>query len=123
MRPWESTAAVLAMLIPILGIVGGLALGALSILKAARVRRLQHEERMAAIEKGIELPVFEEPAKKKREDLRKTGLIMTGIGSAITLSLWVVGGWNAGVWGSIPLFIGIALLISAKFARNGEKED
>lgn len=121
MRPWESAPAIIAMLVPILGILAGIVLGVAAMLSEARANRLRHEERMAAIEKGIELPPYEEPRKRRPEELRKKGLIMTGIGAALVLSLWVVVGWNGGVWGTIPLFIGIALLVSAKFAQKAEE--
>lgn len=120
MRPWESAVGIMAMLIPILGIVAGIVLGVVAIMREARANRLRHEERMAAIEKGVELPPFEERTKRP-EAVRKSGLIMTAIGAALVLSLRVVGGWDAGVWGTIPLFIGIALLVSAKFAQKAEE--
>ncbi len=122
MRPWESAAAIMAMMIPILGIVAGIVLGVVAIVREGKANKLRHEERMAAIEKGIELPPSEDKPNRP-ESVRKSGLIMTAIGAAVVLSLRVVGGWEAGVWGTIPLFIGIALLVAAKFARKAEKQE
>jgi hypothetical protein len=110
----------MAMLLPILGILAGIILGLTAMLREARANKLRHEERMAAIEKGIELPPFEERGSRP-ESTRKSGLIMIAIGAALVLSLRVVGGWEAGIWGTIPLFIGVALLVSAKFANKREE--
>jgi hypothetical protein len=118
---------ILGMLIPILAIVLGLGMGMLSVYLDFRKKReifqLHHAERMAAIEKGIELPPL--PAElftnaRKPESgparQRRIGLILLLLGIAIGVALWQTGdkdGW----WGLVPAAIGLAYLISSALER------
>jgi len=43
---------------------------------------------------------------------------MTLIGVAVTIANWTVAGAKGGVWGFIPLAIGIGLLISSALEKN-----
>jgi hypothetical protein len=47
-------------------------------------------------------------------DLRK-GLIWLAIGLPLTLGIGLEAGWKEGVFGTIPVFVGIAYLIVMKF--------
>ena len=108
-----------AITIPLLAIMGGIAIAIVSILAGGRGKELQHKERIVAMEKGI--PVPEEPKRKKREGYlrnRTGGLVMTGIGLALTIALFTVAGKVGGVWGLIPLSIGLGLLVSATMERK-----
>jgi hypothetical protein len=80
---------------------------------ALRSRQLRSQEIMAAIEKGIEVP-FPPTKERKVRDYRRLGLLWTCVGIALTLALWVSSSsFIGGVWGLLPLAVGIALLISS----------
>lgn len=113
----EGLVEALSMLIPIFGTT--LTLGALIVWIVVWHRRRMHEadcrhkERMAAIEKGLDLPP--EPAEQPQQMLPSSryllrGLIWLGIGLAITFG----GDWMRGPLtgiGWIPIAVGAAYLI------------
>ena len=45
----------------------------------------------------------------------KYGLIWLSIGLPVTLGIWMQSGFDRAVFGAIPVFIGIAFLISGKY--------
>lgn len=108
----------LALLIPILSVT--LSLGALIVWILVWHRRrlheldLRHKERMAAIEKGLELPPesLPQPAQmppRARYLLR--GLIWLGVGLALTLAVRDWFGSQMGGFGWIAVAVGAAYLI------------
>src|SRR6266853_5497166 len=108
----------LALLIPIISVTMGL--GALIIWMLVGHRRRVHEvdcrhkERMAAIEKGLELPPEslpqpEQMAPRSRYLLR--GLIWLGVGLAITFGVHERFGTQTGSFGWIAVAVGAAYLI------------
>ena len=114
---------VLVFMVPIIAIVMGIGIGMLTVYLNYRKRKemfaLYHQERMAAIEKGIELPPLPEaflaedgkmpgPASPHRHLLG--GLILLFIGLAVTIALYVEV-HDHFLWGLIPAGIGLALLI------------
>jgi len=108
-----------AIAIPIFSVIGGVAIAITAIIMGGKKKELEHRERLQAIEKGVPLP--EEPRKEKRpvySARRAGGLVMFGIGAALTIGMWVAGGAIAGVWGFVPLFIGIGLLIAARLDKQ-----
>ncbi len=115
---------VLGVLIPIIAIVLGIGLIMLMTYLDYRKRRemfqLYHAERMAAIEKGIELPPLPDEffqGGRGREPIparnRRTGLILLFIGIALTIALWGSGGDGAFWWGLLPVALGLAFLLAA----------
>jgi hypothetical protein len=101
----------LAVFIPIAGI----AVGGLSIYFGYRAKELLHRERMAAIEKGIELPP--EPARGRNSYLLR-GLINLSIGIGIAIFFLAIGlvsqnprAAAVAAFGLIPIGIGIAHLV------------
>ena len=109
----------IAVMIPITAILGGIAIGIVAIIMAARKKELEHKERLTAMEKGIDIP--QPPKKEKRPaylNMRPWGLVVTLIGVAVTIALWVTAGSIGGVWGFIPLGIGIGLLISSALEKK-----
>jgi hypothetical protein len=113
------TPELFAMTIPLLSIFGGVAIAIVAIIMAGRKKELAHKERLVAMEKGIEIPV--EPRDEKRPAYlanRSAGLVMTFIGIALVIALSAVAGKEGGVWGLIPLAIGIGLLISSALEKK-----
>jgi hypothetical protein len=109
-------------MIPIIAIVMGIGIGMLSIVLDYRKKRdivaLHHKERMAAIEKGIEVPplppeFFQNGLRRPRtpgETLRR-GLILLLVGAAISVALYH--NYNRTyLWGLVPAAIGIAELLT-----------
>lgn len=45
----------------------------------------------------------------------RSGLIWLAIGIPLALGLWMAGGFQVAIFGSIPLFVGIAFIISGKY--------
>jgi hypothetical protein len=84
-----------------------------------RRKDLEHRERVIAMEKGLPIPepvpVKERP---KYSNRRANGLVLTGIGVAVTIAMWVEDGSSTGVWGLIPLFIGIGLLVAGHLDKT-----
>lgn len=117
----------LALLIPILSIIMSLSAVVLWILvwHRRKVHELdcRHKERMAAIEKGLELPPesLPQPAKmppRARYLLR--GLIWLGVGLAFTFAVHDPFGFQVGGFGWIAVAVGAAYLIY--YFVEGRKE-
>jgi hypothetical protein len=105
----------LAIMIPIIGIVGSFLVVVVFVWADNRTRRfrakLLHDERMLALEKGLPVPMDDAFAKKRRHF--RSGLVWCAIGIGLML-LGVVATENDanelfGV-GSIPVLIGLALI-------------
>jgi len=119
---------IFAIMIPIVAIIMGMGIGMLAIYldyrRKSETFKAYHAERMAAIEKGIELPPLPEnlaqpvgrqpmlrsetPASRRRH----SGLILLLIGLAITVAMWgmdIPAFW----WGLLPVALGLANLISS----------
>lgn len=124
------SAHVLGVLIPIIAIVMGLGCVMLAMYFDFRKRRemfqLYHAERMAAIEKGIELPPLPEeffrvgsgrplPARHRR-----FGLILLFLGVALTVALW--GDGDPFLWGLLPVALGLAYLLAALLEAREQKD-
>ena len=109
---------VLALLIPILSVT--VSLGALIVWIVVWYRRRVHEidcrhkERMAAIERGIDLPPEPVPQPEQmppRSRYLLRGLIWLGIGLALTLGVHERFGTQTGSFGWIAVAVGAAYLI------------
>jgi Domain of unknown function (DUF6249) len=109
----------MALLLPILAVVLTLTTVMLAIYLGYRKKKemftLYHQERMAAIERGIEVPpipeaFFMSPPTRPGRDLLK-GLVWSFIGAAITIALYNNGEKDEALFGLIPLGIGLAYLI------------
>jgi hypothetical protein len=110
----------IALSIPILIVMGGILVAITAIVMQARRKDLEHRERIIAMEKGLPLPA-EAPVKQERPRYsarRANGLVLTGIGIALTIAMGVEDGGDTGVWGLIPLFIGVGLLIAAHLDKK-----
>lgn len=107
--------------IPIVATVMGLGLAMLSVFLNYRRRRelytLHHQERMAAIDKGIEVPplpdglLSEEPRPVSPRRILLKGLIWALGGSCLTAALYVNDGIDAALFGLIAVAVGVAYLV------------
>ena len=109
---------VLALMIPISMIVLGVAVAIVAIVTAHRRRvqrnELRHKERMAALEKGMELPpdpIEAETGGKPGGGLRSgIGGILVGV--VLYLALRGVADDDVALFGLIPAAVGVASLVS-----------
>lgn len=107
----------MALMIPILGIVLGVAIAIIAIVTSHREKlkraELRHRERLAAIEKGIELPLDPEPdADAAKGSSLKSGLSGLLIGVVLYFALREVADSDVALFGLIPAAFGLASLIS-----------
>ena len=113
--------AILGVMIPIVAIVMGVGIGMLSLFLDYRKKRdmfaMHHKERLAAIDKGMEVPplppeFFQDPRRRTRlpSDYLRRGLILLLLGLAITIALYDTVRREY-LWGLVPAAIGIANLL------------
>ena len=122
----------LSMFIPIVAIIMGIGLVMFSIYvdfqRKREILNAVHRERMAAIEKGIELPPLPPEIFKPRDRGRgrgpartlERGLLLIFAGIAIGVALWRTGK-DAAWWGLVPVGLGLAYVISSRF-RSAEPQ-
>ena len=109
----------IALSIPILAVCGGVLIAITAIIVNGRKKEQDHRERLVAMEKGIVPPsAAPEIERPKYSSRRANGLVMTGIGLALTIAMWVADGAESGIWGLIPLFIGLGLLIAGAIDKR-----
>jgi hypothetical protein len=107
--------AMVGILVPIFAIVMGVLLAILAVRWRYKKEIEKQKTIRDAIEKGVELPkeLFED--RRSREStpqiVLRNGLVLTFLGISLSITLGVFINYLHAVWGLIPLFIGIALLI------------
>lgn len=128
--PWSTTLITLtSFVIPVIAIAGGITFAMFAIYLKFRRRRdllqMYHAERMAAIEKGIELPplspeLLHDPAHGacSRSGRRYRGLITLLVGAAITLAMWAQGG-HSFWWGLVIVAVGAGQLVTGLLESAG----
>jgi len=86
-----------------------------------RVRRLRTEERLAAIARGVDVPMAQElsPAAQSR----RSGILLTAasLGYMITFALisrYESDAWVAGAFGIIPLTVGLGFFLDSALIRR-----
>jgi hypothetical protein len=105
---------VIAILIPILVVIGVFATVIVGILSENRRKELAHKERLIAMDKGLPLPEKEREEKNPRYlSIRAWGLVMAFLGVAVVIGISAEAGLRHGMWGLCPLGVGAALLIAA----------
>jgi hypothetical protein len=107
----------LALFIPIITIVLGVAIAIVWIVSAHRQKvqrfEMRHRERMAAIDKGLDLPADPvEPEQVKKTGGLRSGLAGLLVGIVLYLSLRGVADEDVALFGLIPAAIGLANLVS-----------
>lgn len=128
------TGLMAAVLVPVVAIIGGISFAAYSLyLKVRRQRetlQMYHAERMAAIEKGIELPPLPSEVLHDqhdgigyRGDYRRrrqgNGLTLVFVGAAITVAMWQANGDNSFWWGLVIVAWGLGKLVSGYLDAPG----
>ncbi len=82
-----------------------------------RQRQLMSKEILAAIEKGIDVPMIQE--KKKPKNMKHRGIMWTAVGIALFFVVLLASGdIEAAAWGLLPFAVGLAYLF---IARDEEK--
>jgi uncharacterized membrane protein HdeD (DUF308 family) len=111
----------LALFIPIIGLILGVLIAIVSIVTSHRLKMqrndMRHKERLAAIEKGLELPPDVEPSENGKENGKKhsslrIGLIGLFVGIVLYFALRAVVDSDVALFGLIPAAIGVANLVS-----------
>ena len=116
----------IALMIPIFGIVFGVGVAIVAIVTSYRERvkraELRHRERITALERGIELPPEPEvdPWSKRAGSL-KNGLMGLFIGIVLYFALREVADDDVALFGLIPAAVGLANLIAyfVEAKKNG----
>lgn len=105
----------IGVMIPVIAVIGGVLIAITGIIVGGRKKDLEHKERLVAMEKGLPLPEPErDEPKPVHSGRRATGLVMFGIGLAVTIALWATpDAREAWGWGLVPLLIGVGLIIAA----------
>jgi hypothetical protein len=120
----------MALMIPIISIIMGIGIGMLGMYLGFRKRKelltCYHQERMAAIEKGIDCPPWpdslladEDAQPSPRRHLLK-GLVWLFIGLAAGVAVYATVDFRRALFGLIPVGIGLAHLIY--YAVEGRRE-
>jgi len=121
---------VIAVMIPIVVVVFGVAAVTLALYLQYRKRKeifaLYHQERMSALEKGVELPPLPaglltdgaSPYNPRRHLLKGLAWLFSGIG--LGLGLWATTDYTWALFSLVPIGIGLAHLIY--YLVEGKKE-
>lgn len=109
-----------AVFIPIVAIIMSLSIPIVFAIVDYRRRRdiveANHKERMAAIERGMELPALPESFYQSIKPARRSsyllpGLIWLFVGIGIFIALGAIAGEDVRMLGFVPAGVGLALLI------------
>ena len=116
---FEINPNVVAISIPILFVLGAIAVTITALILDAGRKERSHKERLLAMEKGIELP--EEPIKTSPPRylaIRAWGLVLSFIGITVLIGITAEEGIRHGLWGLVPASIGFALLIASYLEKK-----
>jgi preprotein translocase subunit Sss1 len=89
-----------------------------------RVRKLRTEERLAAMTRGVSIPMEPELSESARS--RRSGILLVAgaIGYMITFTLiarFEPDAWVAGAFGAIPLALGLGFFLDSTLIRRDAK--
>ena len=115
---------ILGVMIPLSAIILGISAGIVGILTKHRQQLqradLRHRERLAAMDKGVELPPeLEDPVDRPRYLLK--GLVWSFVGIAAYFALSSLAGSEESLLAGIPFAIGLAYLVY--YFVQGRHED
>ena len=116
---------ILGVMIPLSAVILGITAGIVGIVSRHRqlLQRtdLRHKERMAAIEKGIDLPPDPPEMDIRRPRFLLKGLVWSFTGAGVYIALDALAGADEAKLGLIPVALGLAYLLY--YAVQGRKED
>jgi hypothetical protein len=86
-----------------------------------RVRRLRTEERLAAIARGVTVPM--EPELSQAARSRRAGILLTSAAIGYTIAFALVAraepdAWIAAAFGVLPLAVGVGFFLDATLIRR-----
>jgi hypothetical protein len=116
----ERDIAIAAVMLPALIIIGGVVVMVWGIRHATRQAELQHEERMAMIERGITPPDIADRGERQRRAhgfKLSFGILLCGLGLGLVMLITFAAGepgTGAGIGGAIVM-VGLAFILSAMF--------
>jgi|GEM_PF-1361438 len=127
----ESTVAIImGTMIPIFAVLGGILIAIFAIISRYRRSKLNHELKIKALEKGVEIPM--EPASVKPGDKVynimlniRNGIILLAVGLGVGLGLYLTAGVENASWSLILILLGVGFLIYGfilKLTLKGQKE-
>ena len=112
----------IALLIPIVAIVGGIALAIVGVITKGKEEELRHKERILAMEKGMPVPEMPKEEQRPRSARHRTwGLVLTFLGIALILLRFVSDSYGTLTAGVIVAAIGLAFLCAAWFDKRDAK--
>jgi hypothetical protein len=121
MRP--PAVEIVAVMIPVIAIVMGIGIGMLALTLNYRRKReifqLYHAQRMAAIEKGVDLPPlppelfdgFQRASGPPQYVHLRRGFMLVFLGAVLFVALYASAGPENAWWGLIPAAVGLADLL------------
>lgn len=91
----------------------------LSISARFRIKKLEHDERMLAIEKGVDIPISPIVERRQRSHNPYTWpFVLIGIGLALVLGNVFAWELDEIGWELIPLLIGVGMLVSHRYYKK-----
>jgi hypothetical protein len=117
-----------AYLIPITALIGAFAAGIVAMILKNQAREREHRERMFMAEKGIEIPreLYDTPAPKPQPNgfragrafLTVFGMLLVFVGVGVLIAISIRDGFNQGINGLIPFFIGVGFLAAERMVAR-----
>lgn len=126
----DSLRHILPFFIPITAIVMGIGIGMLGLYldyqKKIRMYELHHQERILAIERGMEVPELpaeffssgRKPALPPGSGSLRWGLICLFVGMALAVAMALNDGAQQASWALLPVAVGLALLVHYKVDKQ-----
>jgi len=125
-----SAAIIMGTMIPIFAVLGGILIAIFAIISRYRRSKLNHELKMKALEKGVDIPM--EPATTKAKDKVynvmlniRNGIILLAVGFGVGLGLYYTAGIENASWSLTLILLGAGFLIYGlilKLTQKGQKE-
>ena len=105
----QPTVTYIALLIPFVGMALGGFISYFLTAQAKAEREMLHRERLAAIEKGLDVPLFDIKEPKERTSPLRSALVMLalGVGLCVPVLQYGPGAW---MWGFLLALVGLAQL-------------
>jgi len=119
-REWSTT--VEGDLVPIVAIIMSLGIPMAAMYTFYRVRKLRTEERIAALARGVNVPMEPELSQVARS--RRYGILFTAGAIGYLFTFWLIGrmvdhdAWIAATFGVIPLALGLGYFVDAYLVRR-----